>query len=572
MMKKFAVLPLAALAFAACSDTDQNPLAAPSGPLFHDGTGFKLTSPSVKPRPDGIRYFRVDAATRPVTISWNASVPPLGEDPTHDKAGEYRFALRKRVGTNWVTVVSPVNLVGTKTSHQVNLPDDGVYVVTIRGLAEKSNSHNSRRSATCFILGQNQGSCPEASEVLPKDDNEGHTDPINTVDPEEDDTPSSSTSYALTVGKTGAGSGTVTSGETPEPGINCGADCSESLPSGTVVTLTAAAGANSTFDGWIVGGSPVAANQNGTLTVTVNAPMTVSAKFKANQTITNFALADKTFGDDPFTISATGGNSGNAVTFALASTSKGCELDGTTVTVTGATAEGESCTIVASQAGDDDYNAAPTVTRSFSIAKANQTISFTAPSNVLFSEGATVTLNATATSGLTVSFASQTSSVCTVSGTRVSFVSAGTCTIQATQAGNDNYNAAAPVVTRSFGITAWRLGGFHAPVNMTPGALNVVKAGSTVPLKFNVFMGTAERTDVAAVKRFSAQKIACSAASETADLVSNTGSTSLRYSGTPGVDGQFIQNWQTPKTAGVCYKAFIETQDGSIIEALFQLK
>ena len=51
----------------------------------------------------------------------------------------------------------------------------------------------------------------------------------------------------LNVVKTGTGSGTVTS--TPA-GINCGATCSAPYAYNTVVKLTAAASAGSTFTGW----------------------------------------------------------------------------------------------------------------------------------------------------------------------------------------------------------------------------------------------------------------------------------------------------------------------------------
>jgi hypothetical protein len=54
----------------------------------------------------------------------------------------------------------------------------------------------------------------------------------------------------LTIGKSGTGSGTVTS--TPQ-GINCGTDCTESFPAGTV-TLMAAPAPGSIFGGWSGGG------------------------------------------------------------------------------------------------------------------------------------------------------------------------------------------------------------------------------------------------------------------------------------------------------------------------------
>jgi len=63
------------------------------------------------------------------------------------------------------------------------------------------------------------------------------------------------------------------------------------------------------------------------------------------------------------------------------------------------------------------------------------------------------TLSATASSSLPVSFASTTTSVCTVASTTATLVAAGTCTIQATQAGNGSYSAATPV-SQSFQVTA----------------------------------------------------------------------------------------------------------------------
>lgn len=85
------------------------------------------------------------------------------------------------------------------------------------------------------------------------------------------------------------------------------------------------------------------------------------------------------------------------------------------------------------------------------LAAPNQTISFAALSaqklNVM-----TVNISATASSGLPVSFSSATPSFCTVSGSTVTLLAGGTCTITASQAGNTTYTAAAPV-NQSFAIT-----------------------------------------------------------------------------------------------------------------------
>ncbi|MEQ1606899.1 MAG: kelch repeat-containing protein [Pyrinomonadaceae bacterium] len=88
---------------------------------------------------------------------------------------------------------------------------------------------------------------------------------------------------------------------------------------------------------------------------------------KADQTITFGALATKTYGDAPFVVSATGGASGNPVTFAASGNCTASGTNGSTITITGA----GSCTVTASQAGNTNYNAATNVQQSFTINKAD---------------------------------------------------------------------------------------------------------------------------------------------------------------------------------------------------------
>jgi hypothetical protein len=84
----------------------------------------------------------------------------------------------------------------------------------------------------------------------------------------------------------------------------------------------------------------------------------------------------------------------------------------------------------------------------FCSTKANQTITFAAPADKLFSDG-DFGLAATASSGLAVSFAA--SGNCTVSGSTLHLTGAGSCTVTASQPGDSNYNAA-PDVARIFSI------------------------------------------------------------------------------------------------------------------------
>ena len=90
-------------------------------------------------------------------------------------------------------------------------------------------------------------------------------------------------------------------------------------------------------------------------------------------------------------------------------------------------------------------------------------------------------------------------------------------------------------------------------------------------MKFEVFAGTTELTDVAVVDMFTAKGITCPGASSPTDDIEfvTTGGTSLRYD---SVAGQFIQNWQTPKKPGTCYEVKMQTDDGSSITANFKLK
>ncbi len=78
--------------------------------------------------------------------------------------------------------------------------------------------------------------------------------------------------FNLAVSKSGTGGGTVTSSPA---GINCGADCSESLEDGSSVTLTAKPTTGSSFAGW----SGAGCSGTSTCTVTMSAARAVDAKF-----------------------------------------------------------------------------------------------------------------------------------------------------------------------------------------------------------------------------------------------------------------------------------------------------
>jgi hypothetical protein len=137
-----------------------------------------------------------------------------------------------------------------------------------------------------------------------------------------------------------------------------------------------------------------------------------------------------------------------------------------------------------------------------------------------------------------------------------------------TASGTDNAGNSASA-SASYTVNSWTLNGFYQPVDMN-NVVNTVKGGSTVPLKFEVFAGPSELTATSVVQSFVQTRIVCDTSATIDEIeVTTTGGTSLRYDATAG---QFIQNWQTPRSPGACYRVTMTTQDGSALVAFFKLK
>ena len=126
--------------------------------------------------------------------------------------------------------------------------------------------------------------------------------------------------------------------------------------SGATVTIVAA------------GTTTITASQAGDVSFNAATPVpqNLVVDAKQNQTITFGQLTDKTLGDAPFTISATA-TSNLAVTY---SPSAKVTISGSQVTLVAA----GSASIKAQQAGNDTFNAAPDVSRTFCINPAKPTI------------------------------------------------------------------------------------------------------------------------------------------------------------------------------------------------------
>jgi endonuclease I len=112
-----------------------------------------------------------------------------------------------------------------------------------------------------------------------------------------------------------------------------------------------------------IGTTTITASQSGNSfynpAVSVSRTLTVT---QAPQLITFNALPNKTIGSPPFTLSATGGNSGNPVTFTSSNNSV-ATISGNTVTIVGV----GTTNITASELGNTNYLAAVDVVRSLSV-------------------------------------------------------------------------------------------------------------------------------------------------------------------------------------------------------------
>lgn len=116
-----------------------------------------------------------------------------------------------------------------------------------------------------------------------------------------------------------------------------------------------------------------------------------------------------------------------------------------------------------------DY-AASSATAQYSVQPAAQSISFGSIAAQIV--GASISLNATASSGLQVAFQSLTPAVCSVSQSTATMLSVGTCTIDATQSGGVDYNAATPVEV-SFPVMGFTLTAKPASETVNRGILGV---------------------------------------------------------------------------------------------------
>ncbi|MDT3404765.1 MBG domain-containing protein [Mucilaginibacter terrae] len=159
---------------------------------------------------------------------------------------------------------------------------------------------------------------------------------------------------------------------------------------------------------------------------------------KIDQTIAFAALSDQTYGIAPYTLTAIA-SSGLPVIFTSSDTTI-AKINGNTITIL----SGGSVDITASQPGDNNYNAATSITQTLNIAKANQTISFAALPIKQYADP-DFALTGTSTSALPLTYTSSNPAVATISGNIVTIVGVGNTTVTATQPGSNSYHPAASI-------------------------------------------------------------------------------------------------------------------------------
>lgn len=157
---------------------------------------------------------------------------------------------------------------------------------------------------------------------------------------------------------------------------------------------------------------------------------------------------------------------------------------------------------------------------------------------------------------------------CSISGGTVGFTGAGTCLIDANQAGNAGYTAA-PQVQQSISI-GYATSGFLAPVLNSSAGVNVGRAGRTYPLKWQLLDANGNYISaLSAVRSVQAESATCGSfvgLPTSLDAATTTGGTSLRYDSTAN---QYVFNWKT--AAAGCYTVLVTLDSGQVLTANFTL-
>jgi gliding motility-associated-like protein len=187
-----------------------------------------------------------------------------------------------------------------------------------------------------------------------------------------------------------------------------------------------------------LGTSDITARQAGNITYAPAKYTKTLSVAIGDQVITFNTLPVKIYGDADFSPGATV-NSGLTISYTSDNPAVATIVSGKIHVVSPGTT-----VITASQGGNSLWNPAISVPQTLTVSKANQTITFNALSSKTYGD-ADFSPGASASSGLTVTYASGNPAVATIIGGMIHIVGAGSAIISASQAGDANYNAAPDV-------------------------------------------------------------------------------------------------------------------------------
>jgi hypothetical protein len=231
-----------------------------------------------------------------------------------------------------------------------------------------------------------------------------------------------------------------------------------------------------------ISGNLLTITGTGTVTISANqaaagnyAAATSTASFNVGAETPTLAFAtipSHTYGDTPFTVSATSASSG-AVTYTI--TSGPATISGGTITIVGT----GTVTLQASQAAAGNYTAA-TATTSFNVTSTIPTISFTVNSHTYGDTPFAVSATSNSTGAFTYSVVS---GPATISGSTVTITGPGTVTLQGSEAADSDYAARTQQATFLAAQAPLTVGANNA--TLAYGAINPTFTGSISGTKNN---------------------------------------------------------------------------------------
>ena len=197
-----------------------------------------------------------------------------------------------------------------------------------------------------------------------------------------------------------------------------------------------------------------------------------------------------------------------------------------------------------------------------------QSVTFTATVSITSPGAGTLTGNVDFWSGSTLL------GTRSLSGTTATFSTSalgiGSNSITTQYSGDSNFKSStSPALSQQVNYDFMNGGGFKPPLSNT--ATNTVKGGRNVPIKWQLPDGNGGFiSDVSVVTDVTYSEAVCSDFSTSVNPVpiDTTGKSGLHYD---SATNQFIYNWQTPNTPGICYVLTLSFNDDNRYTANFKL-